>query len=214
MKRTIQKLSAFGLSWALPALVWAQEAHGEHGEHAEHGWDNNALAASVFNFVILLALLVYLFKAPLAAFLKKRKASVEQQLTEAARMKAEAEAKHKEYSDRLAKLDQELAQIKKEMIAAGAKERDRIVAEAEQKAARMRREAEFMVEQQVKTLRADITREAADAAIAAAEQLLSKATTSFDHQRLAQEYLTSLQTAHGVKASIVPPPAQSSENRV
>jgi len=212
MKPTIHKLAAVALTLAAPALALAnEEAHEAHG--GEHGWDQTALIASGVNFVILIGLFVYLFRDSLNKYLKDRKATIERELNEAARLKAEAEAKHKEYSERLAKLDQELEQIKKDMIATGVKERDRIVAEAEQKAARMRREAEFMVEQQLKTLRADLTREAAETAIAAAEQLLTKATTSFDQQRLAQEYLTSLQATHGVKASIQPPSSQS-ENRV
>jgi len=212
MKPTIHKLAAVALTLAAPALALAnEEAHEAHG--GEHGWDQTALIASGVNFVILIGLFVYLFRDSLNKYLKDRKATIERALNEAARLKAEAEAKHKEYSERLAKLDQELEQIKKDMIATGVKERDRIVAEAEQKAARMRREAEFMVEQQLKTLRADLTREAAETAIAAAEQLLTKATTSFDQQRLAQEYLTSLQATHGVKASIQPPSSQS-ENRV
>jgi F-type H+-transporting ATPase subunit b len=212
MKSAIHKLAAVALTLAAPALAFANE-EGHEAAHGEHGWDQTGLIASGVNFVILIGLFVYLFRDSLNKFLKERKATVERELTEAARLKAEAEAKHKEYSERLAKLDQELEQIKKDMIATGVKERDRIVAEAEQKAARMRREAEFMVEQQVKQLRADITREAAETAIAAAEQLLTKATTSFDQQRLAQEYLASLQATHGVKASIVPPSTQS-ENRV
>ena len=57
----------------------------------------------------------------------------------------------------------------------------------------MRTEALFIIEQQVKQLRTDLSREAAEAAISAAEQLLAKATTSYDHQRLAQEYLASFQ---------------------
>lgn len=210
MNRSIHRLAALLVTLAVPALAFAtEEAHGDHGEH---GWDTTGLIASGVNFVLLISLFVYLFRSSLNSFLKERKASVERELNEAARLKAEAEAKHKEYSERLAKLDDELGQIKKDMIASGIKERDRIVAEAEQKAARMRREAEFVVEQQVKQLREDLTREAADAAIAAAEQLVTKATTSFDHQRLAQEYLASLQAVHGVKASILP--AAPSENRV
>jgi F-type H+-transporting ATPase subunit b len=209
--RALRGLLLTAVALGAPALALANEE--AHGGHAEHGWDQTAITASVLNFVILLLLFVYLFRDKLNAFLKERKATVERELNEAARLKAEAEAKHKLYTERLAKLDQELEQIKQDMIAAGVKERDRIVAEAEQKAARLRREAEFIVEQQVKQLRAEITREAADAAIAAAEQLLTKATTSFDQQRLAQEYLTSLQATHGVKPSLVPPSPQS-ENRV
>ena len=163
------------------------------------------------NFFVLIGLFVFLFKDKLKSFLKERRAAIEVELNEAARLRAEAEAKHKEYSERMAKLDQELAQIKREMIAAGEKERDRIVADAEEKASRMRKEAEFIIEQQMKQLREDLKRETGDAAIEAAEQLLVKATTSFDQQRLAQEYLAAMQKGSGdaKKAQTTPPPAHS-----
>lgn len=194
----------FAAALLVPALCFAMdgEVHEEaagHGEHGEHGWDNTALIASFVNFAILIGVFVYLFKDKLNTFLKERKAEVADALSEAARLKAEAEAKHKEYSERMAKLDQELAQIKQDVIAAGIKERDRIVAEAEHKAARMRQEAQFIVEQQVKQLRADLTREAVEGAVAAAEALLLKTTTSYDQQRLAQDYLNALSNNQGEK---------------
>jgi F-type H+-transporting ATPase subunit b len=192
----------------LPALAFAldvdahEEGHG--GEHGEHGWDQTALIASFVNFFILLFIFVKLGKDKIAAFLKARKAEIEDALSEAARLKAEAAAKHREYSERLAKLDDELAQIKRDMIEAGTKERDRIVAEAEQKAARMRREAEFIIEQQVKQLRADLLNEAAETAVTAAEELLLRTTTSYDQQRLAQEYLRALAEQSGGEATKSP----------
>jgi len=189
MKRKLEQLLLVSFTLVVPALALAQ-----HEEHAEHGWDSTALIASFVNFAILISLFVYLFRAKLNAFLKERRASVENALTEAARMKAEAEAKHKEYAARMATLDKELAQIKAEMVAAGQKERDRIIAEAEQKASRMRHEAEFIIEQHVKQLRSELTREATLAAVQAAEELLARTTTTYDQQRLAQEYLAALST--------------------
>ncbi len=190
----------------LPALAFALDvdAHdeGHGGEHGEHGWDQTALIASFFNFFILLFIFVKLGKGKIAAALKARKAEIEDALSEAARLKAEAAVKHREYSERLAKLDDELAQIKRDMIDAGTKERDRIVADAEQKAARMRREAEFIIEQQVKQLRADLVTEAAETAVAAAEELLLRTTTSYDQQRLAQEYLKALAEQSGADIKI------------
>ncbi len=96
------------------------------------------------------------------------------------------------------------------MISAGEKERDRILAEAEHKAARMRRESEFLIEQQAKQLRADLLREATESAVTAAEQLLIKSTTNFDQQRLAQEYLSSLeQDSKGKKPKARPTTQES-----
>jgi F-type H+-transporting ATPase subunit b len=210
MNRYLNALLTLAVMLLLPALGLGQEHGAAHG--AEHGgWDVTSIVASFVNFFVLIGLFVFLFKDKLKSFLKERRAAIEVELNEAARLRAEAEAKHKEYSERMAKLDQELAQIKREMIAAGEKERDRIVADAEEKASRMRKEAEFIIEQQMKQLREDLKRETGDAAIEAAEQLLVKATTSFDQQRLAQEYLAAMQKGSGdaKKAQTTPPPAHS-----
>lgn len=186
------------LAFALDGEVAHEDAHGG-GEHGEHGWDTTGLIASFVNFAILIGVFVHLFKDKLTSFLRERKAEVADALNEAAKLKAEAEAKHKEYTERMAKLDQELAQIKQDVIAAGIKERDRIMAEAEHKAARMRQEAHFLVEQQVKQLRGELAREAVEGAVAAAEALLLKTTTSYDQQRLAQDYLNALSNNQGEK---------------
>lgn len=211
--RGAQRIAALACALGAPALALADQAAEAHGAH-EGGVDSTALLASFVNFALLLALFSYLFRGKLQAFLRERRAAVEQALAEAARLKAEAEIKHREYSERLAKLDQELAQIKAEMIAAGKSERDRIVAEAEQKAARMRREAEFIVEQHAKQLRADLTREAAEAAIGAAEQLLLRATTTYDQQRLAQEYLAALAATEPVAQPQKKPNSLRPESRL
>ena len=196
MRRSLKQVAAVAFALCVPVLALADEAAEAHGaadaHGGGHGWDQQALIASFVNFAILLGLFVYLFSGKLKSFLVERRAEVAKQLEEAARLKAEAEVKHKEYTERLARLDQELAQIKRDLVEAGKQERDRIIADAEHKAARMRREAEFIIEQHAKQLRVDLTNEAAEAAVAAAEQLLLRATTTYDQQRLAQEYLASL----------------------
>ena len=73
-----------------------------------------------------------------------------------------------------------------------AEEGDRIVAEAEEKAARMRKDTSFLIEQQIKQLRKDLTRQAASAAVVAAEELLQKSTTESDQDQLAESYLNRL----------------------
>jgi F-type H+-transporting ATPase subunit b len=212
MKSAFSRWAALAFTLAMPVIAFAQEAHEAHeehgGGHGAHGWDTTGLIASFVNFAILIAVFVFLFKDSLKNFLVNRKAEVEKELLEAARLKAEAEVKHKEYSDRLAQLDKELAKMKQDLVDAGKRERDRIIADAEQKAARMRREAEFLIEQQAKQLRNEIMRESTDAAVSAAQELLLRATTTYDQQRLAQEYLQSLADSapQGARRSI--PPSQ------
>lgn len=168
----------------------AELAHEEHGgEHHELVWDQFKLAGQLVNFAVWLFLMWYLLKKPLPAFLQERRAAIVDGLEEAKRLTAEAEAKHKEYSDRIANMDRELEDLRAEMRKSALDERDRIVKEASDKAEKMKTEARFLIDQQMKQLRADLTREAIEAAVGAAETILREKTTAQDQQRLADEYL-------------------------
>src|SRR5690606_29865617 len=141
--------------------------------------------AMILNFLVWLAIIVFLLRKPLSEYLKNRRVAVLEGLEESKRIKEEAEAKHAEYTERLAHLDEELAKLRQEMIQAGEAERDRIIAEAETRAARMRRDAQFVIDQQMKQLKADLTREAIEAAVKAAGEVLSSQTSGADQERLA-----------------------------
>ena len=173
-------------------------AHGEGGHHEVLFKDfisfeqNKNLYGAAFNFILLIVLLVFLFRKPLRRFLSNRRREIEEGLADAERRMAEAEAKYTEYASRLERLDAELEKIRKDMVKAGEEERDRIVAEAERKAARMRRDAEFLIEQQMKQLREDLTKEAVETAIRTAEAVLTEKTTAEDRSRLADTYLDTL----------------------
>lgn len=191
----------------------AAAEHGEHGaaEHGEHGEEGHGagahgeghdasinmleLSGSFVNFGIWLALLVLMLRKPLSEFLRNRRASVVEGMEEAKRVKEEAEAKHREYSERIENLDAELERLRDEMRRAGQEERERIVAAANDKAAKMREEARFLVDQQMKQLRVDLTREAVEAAVATAEALLTKQTSAADQERLANDYLATLKAS-------------------
>jgi F-type H+-transporting ATPase subunit b len=110
-------------------------------------------------------------------------------------MKSEAEAKFAEYSKRIETMDEELARVREDMRKAGQGERDRLVKDASEKAERMHAEARFLVEQQMKQLKEELTREAIEAAIVAAETILRERTSAADQQRLAEEYLTKLKSS-------------------
>jgi F-type H+-transporting ATPase subunit b len=97
-----------------------------------------------------------------------------------------------ETATRLERLDQEMVQIRGDMIKAGEAERDRIVSQAEEKAARMRKDTAFLIEQQIKQLRKELTQQAATAAVVAAQDLLQQRTTDSDQDQLAEAYLARL----------------------
>jgi len=154
--------------------------------------ENREFQGTVFNFLVLVGLLTWVIRKKANPALAARRAEVEKELAEAQQLRAEAERRHKEMASRLEKLDQEMAQIRAEMVKAGEAERDRIVAQAEEKAARMRKDANFVIEQQIKQLRKDLMQEAASAVVLAAQELLKERTTEADQDQLAELYLKRL----------------------
>lgn len=187
----------------------AQELLEEAERHApSHGGqlhlsdlDGLNLLGTFFNFAILLLILGWAVKKQGNPALAARRAEVEKELAEAQRLRAEAEARQAETAARLEKLDEEMAQIRADMVKAGEAERDRIVAQAEEKAARMRKDASFRIDQQLKQLRNELTTEAASAAVIAAQELLREKTTDADQESLAEAYLSRLDEVVGEQSS-------------
>jgi F0F1-type ATP synthase membrane subunit b/b' len=149
-------------------------------------------AAVFLNFGLLAFLYYALGKKPVAEALAKHRSTVSKDIEEAQRMKHEAEARAKTYQAKLRDLETELGQTKLTIQEAGKGERDRIVKDAEETAVRMQKDATFLLEQEAKQVRLDLQREAALSALEAARELLKKRVTESDQERMAEEFLASL----------------------
>ena len=196
------------LAVASPSLVLAETPHHESNAHEaaeqESGHDghgeltfsgllkNRDFQGTVVNFLVLVGLIAWVIRKKGNPALAARRAEVEKELAEAQRLRAEAEKRHMETATRLEKLDHEMIQIRSDMVKAGEAERDRIVAQAEEKAARLRKDTSFLIEQQMKQLRQELTHQAASAAVVAAQELLHERTTDADQDQLAEAYLNRL----------------------
>jgi F-type H+-transporting ATPase subunit b len=201
---TLFALAPAGVAWAHdeaeePAQIAAgeqAEAAGEADHEADehHGpfYTQPQFFAAVINFVLLLLVLRRLGKQPLATFLGERRKAMERNIAEAAELKAKADARHKEYVERLAQLDQELQKLRTDIARAAEEDRQRILADAEETARRLRRETEALIDQHGRALSAAARREVVEAAMAAAEQLLRSTLTEADQQRLAERFKQSV----------------------
>jgi len=175
----------------------ATEEAEEHGPAPINWWDISnkeqpPYGVMLLNFAILMIMYYSLGKKPVAEGLKARRQNIAKEIEEAQRMRAEAEARAVKYQEKLKHLEVELKETRETMKAAGEAERTRIVKEAEEKAARMEKDARFLVEQELKQMRIELTKEAIEMATAAAEELLKKRITSADQERLAEDYLAEL----------------------
>jgi F-type H+-transporting ATPase subunit b len=182
----------------------ATEEHAGHGGHhapsamnwAEFGKKTPPFVAVLINFAIL-AFAYYKFgKNPVKAALVARKEGIAKEIEEANRMLKEAEERAKVYQSKLSNVEQELEMAKRALAEAGKGDRDRMLREAQEKAERLQRDAKFLIEQEVKQMRQDLTREAIELASKAAEKLLAQRVSQEDHERLADEFLAQLESPH------------------
>lgn len=184
----------------LPEEIATDHEHNEHGTAAMFWFERGPngeppFMARVLAFAIWLGIMIGFSRKPLAAFLATRRSAILDGLEEAKRVEAAAAAKHAEYTSRIENLDAEISKLREDFKRAGMEERDRMVAEASARANKLHAEAKFLVEQQLKTLRDDLTREAIEAAVSAADKILRERSTAADQQRLADEYLARLRSS-------------------
>lgn len=185
-------------------------AVGEHGGH--HGpepinwtdiWDKRrpAFVAIVVNFGILAGLYYALGKKPIAAGLKQRRITIGKDIEDAQKLLAEAKERAAKYQGDLKNVDADAATAKATLVAAGKGEAERAIQDAEERADRMKRDAERLVDQERKQLLVDLQRETVDLAVAEAAKLLEKTVTPQDHARLADELLAELARRPAARAA-------------
>ena len=151
-----------------------------------------AFIGLLVNFGILVALYYTLGKKPVTEGLKQRRINIGKDIDEARTMLEEAKERATKYQSDLKNVDADAATAKSTLISAGKGEVERMVSDATERADRMQRDAERLVEQEKKQLQRDLLLETIDKAVAEAQVILEKSATQEDHARLANELLAEL----------------------
>lgn len=148
--------------------------------------------ANILNFGLLIGLFVYFGRKPLAEALVKRKVDLTRDIEDARVVREKAEARLAEYQAQLDQIEQESARIRADYAEQGKHDKERIVREARERRERMKRDAEFLLEQETKMLRQRLTASTVENATNQAQALIAQRLTAQDQERLAQEYLQQL----------------------
>ncbi len=151
------------------------------------------LAAEMFDAGLVIFGVVYFARRPLADALRKRRSAIMHGIQDAARMKDDAAARLAEFEEKLQHVDDDIERVKREMREAGEAERERILADAKERRVRMERDARSLIEQELKAAREILIAETVKSAVRSAEEMLAKQITPADQQRLADEFLASLE---------------------
>ncbi len=186
MRSIRQVARCFAFAWlAMPVLALA--AGESHGGEA-HAAGPTSLAWYFVNFGLLLGLLYWKARGPMNQFLVDRKEKILADLRAAERLRDEARAKLAEIEGRLSTLDHEVQSILDETMRVAEAERERILRGAEETAARIRSQAELMVEQEVRRARLDLAREVTEIAAREAQSMLAGAIQDADQDRMIREF--------------------------
>jgi len=166
------------------------------GGHADSGAVLKDFIYRCFNFALMAGLLAYFVTKPIRKGLKGRTEEIAKTLADAEAAKAAAEAKHKEYSEKLAKATEEIAGITESIRKEGELEREKILAAAKDMAVKIEREAENKAAGVVAKARTELREEASRLAVELAEDMLKKQVSADDQKRLVEEYMQKMGELH------------------
>ncbi len=205
--------SATGVAEQASGNAHASDAHGgEH--HQEFNWFHGMVgakegvepsllwrtpdmpipfAAVLLNTALLFGLIFKFARKPVAKGLADRRQRIMRGIEDATAMKEEAKRQLEFYRNKLDNLDAEIERVRREMREGAETERKRILEEAGTRRTRLEQEARLLMDQELKGLREDLTRETSRAALRSALELLRANTSTDDHRRLCEQYLETFQ---------------------
>ena len=183
MSRLALSLSAFLVS----APAFAAEAE-------EHAASVSELLFPLINFLIFL-FLIYKFVLPLARdYFNKRRADIAAAVSEGEEAKRKGEALLAEYRSRLARLGDELGSIRDALRADGEREKAKLLAETAETAERIKADADFLADQEVRLARQELRKEIVESAERTAEGLLRENLTDADQKRIVNEFVSEVES--------------------
>ncbi|HXG51904.1 MAG TPA: ATP synthase F0 subunit B [candidate division Zixibacteria bacterium] len=165
------------------AVAWASAA-GEAHEPSPGG-----ILFPAINFLLYAGVLAYYALPLVLDYLRTRREEISAALEDAAESKQRAEAALAEYRSRLARLGEEAAALQASLRTDGEREKARLLNEATALAAKIREDARFLGEQEVKVARQQIRSEMAERAAATARTLIEQHMSEADRERLVEDFM-------------------------
>jgi len=169
------------------AQAWASAAEAEH-----HAPSITQILFPLGNFLIY-AYIIKRFALPLVRdFLRSRRERILTSIETAAESKKQAAAAVSSYQAELAGIQRKVDAIQAELQAEGEREKGKLIAEAETLAAKIKDDAVFLADQEVKIARQKIRYDMAVQAESTARELLGRHLSSGDQDRLAEDFIQSI----------------------
>ena len=186
-------LSLLGIGISLGATVIL---HASTGGHAEEGPNWVGFGWRAFNFLVLAGLLYWLMADKVKDFFRGRQEDVKTTLQGLTVAKEEAEKKFAEYNARLDKATEEIQAMAEMIRQQGLAEKERILADAERAAGKMKEDARKRMDHEMKMARQDLRNEAVSLSVQMAREILKQQITKTDHAVMVGDYIDKVVSKH------------------
>lgn len=153
--------------------------------------------APVVNFAVLVGVLYYVARRPVAAYFAERHAGIRRDLAEAAALKAEATARLAEVARRMEALPGEIEALRRRGREEIAAEEARIAAAAAAERERLVQQARRAIDLQLRLARRELLEHAATLAVQRAAERVRREIAPEDHERLVARYLDQVGRVRG-----------------
>ena len=186
--KTATKIKALAFLWMMLVPAHAALAASTDSVYSVKGW-----IIQIVNFVIFIAVIMYLTKKPIAKLLKDRSEGIAKSVEEARKAREAAEKALREVEDRLRLKDAELEEILKTAKSSGEAEREALAKEADRMSHKIAEHADAYLSFELKNARDAIRKEAAELAVGLAEKKLSEKMTPDGQKKLLEEAISHLE---------------------
>jgi F-type H+-transporting ATPase subunit b len=185
MRRPLVSLATLLLS--VPAFASEAEEH--------QAASASELIFPFLNFLLFL-FLIYKFVIPMVRdYFRNRRAAIAAAINEADEAKRRGETLLADFRSRLARLGDELRRIREEFRADAERAKAKLLEEAAETARRIKSDADFLAEQEVRLARQELRKEIVERAAQTAERLVRENLTSADQKRIVGEFLSEVEAA-------------------
>ncbi len=166
----------------LPSGAWAAES-------PEEKWGALLGIGKFLNLLLVVLVLVWIARKPLAHFFANRSQSIRDQLDEAQKARREAEARLAEIKARMRNLDNELMDIKASAERDAREEFQRLVTAAERDSEKVVEHARREIEGMTRAAQIELRAHAAELSVRLAEEKIHREITDDDRSRLFSRFV-------------------------
>ena len=184
-------------SFAAGSVLLSSFALAAGGGGADRSADLLDLLYRWINFALLVIILyVVLRRVPIKEYFSSRIEGIKKELEDLKNQKETAEAKARDLESKLKAFEGERKEILEQYRADGLAEKERILAEARERAKQILQQAEVSIQYEMQSAKEKLKQDVVALAAQRAEELIAREMTDRDQDRLVDEFIEKLGKTH------------------